>query len=49
MGLHSASDGGGNPDEEEEALHHSETPGEDASHSAEEPVQRVSVGQDFQF
>lgn len=38
MGLHSAPDGGGDPDEkEEEELHHPETPAKDSSHTAEEP------------
>lgn len=43
MGLHSASDGGGDPGEEEE-----ETTGQGPPHTGEEPIQRLPAGQDFQ-
>lgn len=50
MGLHSASDGGGNPDEEEkEELCYPEAPGQGPPHTGEEPIERLSAGQDFQL
>lgn len=50
VGLHSAPDGGGNPDaeEEEQELCHPEAPGQSPPHSGEEPIKRLSAGQDFQ-
>lgn len=43
VGLHSASDRGGDPGEEEE-----ETAGQGPPHTGEEPVKRLPAGQDFQ-
>ncbi|ONI45411.1 hypothetical protein AN641_04245 [Candidatus Epulonipiscioides gigas] len=50
MGLHTASDRGGDPDEEkEENLHYPEAPAKGPPHTAEEPIKYLSAGQDFQF
>lgn len=43
MGLHSASDRGGDTGEEEE-----ETTGQSQRHTGEEPIKCLSAGQDFQ-
>lgn len=51
MGLHSAPDGGGDPDEEEEeeGLCFTEEPGQGPPHGAEEPIERLASGQNFQL
>lgn len=51
MGLHSASDRGGDPDEEkeEERLRYPEAPGQGPPLTAEEPIKRLAAGQDFQL
>lgn len=49
MGLHSETDGGRDPDEEEEEerLCYPEAPGQGPSHTAKEPVKCLAAGQDF--
>lgn len=50
MGLHSAPDGGRDSDEEkEEKLCFPEASGQGPTHRAEEPVERLPAGQDFQL
>lgn len=50
MGLHSASDRRGNPNEEEKEEHcYTEASGQSSPHTAEEPIKRLSAGQDFQL
>lgn len=50
VGLHSASDRRGNPDEEEKEEHcYPEASGQSSPHTAEEPIKRLSAGQDFQL
>lgn len=51
MGLHPASDGGGDPDEEEEEerLSFPEAPGQGPPLRAEEPIECLPSGQNFQL
>lgn len=51
MGLHSASDRGGDPDEEkeEERLCYPEALGQGPTHTAEEPIKRLTARKDFQL
>ncbi len=50
MGLHSASDGGGDPDEEkEERFCYPEAPGQGPTHTAEEPIKCLAACKDFQL
>ena len=51
MGLHAATDGGRDPEQEEEedGLRFPEAPGQGPPHTAEEPIERLPAGQDFQL
>lgn len=50
VGLHAASDRRRNPNEKEKEEHcHPEEPGQSSPHTAEEPIECLSAGQDFQL
>lgn len=49
VGLHAATDRGGDPEEETEILRPPEAPGQGPPPSPEEPIKCLPAGQDFQF